>query len=426
MTGPSLIFDKSALQALNPDEAMWLDNFYMCNITPLFFVETLADLEKEVRAGKTPEQAVGHIAYKSPESACVNAHHENLLYGELTGQGVVEMSGRPIISGGRAVKLGNETGIIFEEPPEVEAFHRWQDHKFLEIERNIAKKWRVGLKTTNSEESIKLFQQFLSVFGTPKSLDELKQFVDRMLNDRHPEQTLKFGLSLIGVLPEAQQQVIQRWENTGRKPIKEFAPYMMHTISVDLFFYFGTAANLFSGFRHSQTHKVDIAYLYYLPFCKIFVSSDKIHKGIASYFLRPDQTFISGEDFKADLAKLDQHFAAFPEEVKNRGIVTFAFIPPDDKSFLTTQMWDKYMSSKWRDMKTRKFDGTDKVNPEVEKAILEKIKKFVKESKTIDSSELPDSDEVQSMAVGHKMSARKGKWKRFPTEVENSKNRILD
>ena len=62
MTGPSLIFDKSVLQALNPDEAMWLDNFYITNITPLFFVETLADLEKEVQAGRTPEQVVGNLA----------------------------------------------------------------------------------------------------------------------------------------------------------------------------------------------------------------------------------------------------------------------------------------------------------------------------------------------------------------------------
>ena len=50
--GPILIFDKSTLQALNPDQANWLDNFFMSNITPLFYIETLADLEKEVKAGK--------------------------------------------------------------------------------------------------------------------------------------------------------------------------------------------------------------------------------------------------------------------------------------------------------------------------------------------------------------------------------------
>jgi hypothetical protein len=35
-----------------------MDNFFMSNITPLFYIETLADLEKEVKAGKTPEWVV--------------------------------------------------------------------------------------------------------------------------------------------------------------------------------------------------------------------------------------------------------------------------------------------------------------------------------------------------------------------------------
>jgi hypothetical protein len=48
--GPSLIFDKSSLESLNLDEAALLDHFYRSNITPLFFVECLADLEKGSRA----------------------------------------------------------------------------------------------------------------------------------------------------------------------------------------------------------------------------------------------------------------------------------------------------------------------------------------------------------------------------------------
>lgn len=81
--GPVLIFDKSTLQGLSPNEAVWLDNFYLANITPIFFVETLADLEKEVRKGRTPEEVVGSLAYKTPDySSKPNAHHRHLLEGE--------------------------------------------------------------------------------------------------------------------------------------------------------------------------------------------------------------------------------------------------------------------------------------------------------------------------------------------------------
>jgi hypothetical protein len=64
--GLHLIFDKSALQSFSLDETNWLDHFYTTVITPLFYAEVLADLEKEVGRGKTPEQVVGALAHKTP------------------------------------------------------------------------------------------------------------------------------------------------------------------------------------------------------------------------------------------------------------------------------------------------------------------------------------------------------------------------
>jgi hypothetical protein len=85
--GPILIFDKSFLQSLNVDEAVWLDNFFLTAITPLFFVETLADLEKEVHGGRTPEQVVGGLARKTPDlQSHMATHYGTLLWAELNGQ----------------------------------------------------------------------------------------------------------------------------------------------------------------------------------------------------------------------------------------------------------------------------------------------------------------------------------------------------
>jgi hypothetical protein len=64
--GPVTIFDKSALQALSMDEAVWFDAFFYANVVPVFYVETLADLEKQVAEGKTPEDVVGMLAEKTP------------------------------------------------------------------------------------------------------------------------------------------------------------------------------------------------------------------------------------------------------------------------------------------------------------------------------------------------------------------------
>ncbi len=46
---------------------MKLDHFFIANVCPLFFVETLADLGKSVQNGSTPEQKDGVIADKFPE-----------------------------------------------------------------------------------------------------------------------------------------------------------------------------------------------------------------------------------------------------------------------------------------------------------------------------------------------------------------------
>jgi hypothetical protein len=44
MQGPSPIFDKSSIESFNLDEAVLMDHFYMSTITPVFYVECLADL----------------------------------------------------------------------------------------------------------------------------------------------------------------------------------------------------------------------------------------------------------------------------------------------------------------------------------------------------------------------------------------------
>ena len=100
----------------------------LANITPLLFIETLADLEKQVRRGRTPEGVVGSLAYKTPDiDSQPNVHHRTLIAGELTGGGEIDMRfGRPIVSGGKYTELEGRTGIVFEQPPEEEALNRWQ------------------------------------------------------------------------------------------------------------------------------------------------------------------------------------------------------------------------------------------------------------------------------------------------------------
>src|SRR5690242_15036925 len=119
--GPSLIFDKSSLESLNLDEAALLDNFYRSNITPLFLVECLADLEKSMASPKcTAEHLVGSLAIRAPDvNSAANVHHITMLKGELSRQfDVKKVFGRPAVGGGEAVQLGDQKGLIYRKTPE--------------------------------------------------------------------------------------------------------------------------------------------------------------------------------------------------------------------------------------------------------------------------------------------------------------------
>ena len=139
-----LIFDKSSLESLNLDEAIMLDNFYMSDMTPLFFVECLADLEKAIRSKSTPEQLVGSLASRTPESQSYpNVHHSNILRGELAGRfDLTTVRGRVVLAGGRHVLLADKKGVVFER-----SGRRWRSSAACEREE------KGGLRRRRSEKA---------------------------------------------------------------------------------------------------------------------------------------------------------------------------------------------------------------------------------------------------------------------------------
>jgi len=413
--GPILIFDKSALQSLNPDEAVWLDNFFLCNITPLFFIETLADLEKEVRAGRTPEQVVGNLAFKTPDmQSHPNVYHGRLLAAELAGMETIVMDGRLLKSGGRMVSLDRKKGFMFHRTQEEQALFRWQRHEFLDLDRQLAKVWRQGLSKVDYEEIYQSFQQWYTK-GKPKDLYEVKALAERNIDETDQERSLLFGMSLLRVQEAGQNEVMKRWHDAGKPAIGEFAPYFRYVFSIDLFFYLAIAADLISRERPvgKADNKIDIAYLYYLPFCMVFTSSDNLHERVVPLFLRDDQSFVKGQELKADLHKLDEHYAAFPEEVKIRGLHHFAGRPPSETSFLVTRLWDKHLPA-WRKQEVEKQD----LSPEAQKALVDLMNRIDKESQSSDPRERLTTEEIDYIQIKREVLRKKGKWSRFPPDVK--------
>ncbi len=406
--GPITIFDKSALESLSVDEAVWLDAHYSANITPLFFVETLADLEKEVAGGRIPEQVVGNLAEKTPDAGEPNVHHVALCVNELLGVRV-EMRGVPILAGGEQVESGGRRGIVFKESPEMEALRRWKRAEFLEIERRFAKVWRKVLSGLDLGAVYRDGQEIIRRHGRPRDLTEVKALAGA-LHEKPGSRYTREGLRGLPVSEEGRREIVERWRAAGEPPIRQLAPFTAHVLTVDSFFTIALGADYIS--RERPSNKIDVAYLYYLPFCMVFTSNDNLHARTAALFLGERQVFVRGQDLKADLARLDEHYSALPDEVKERGVISFAAYPPTEGDFLISRLWDSLMRPDWRE---HAREPGLKMSKEEGKELVAQIKLMADAPRTADEF---TSDEADAVLVQRMVPVRKGKWRLLPPEVE--------
>jgi hypothetical protein len=339
--GPITLFDKSFLQMLNTDEAVWFDRFFYPVICPLFYIETLADLWKTPREGKTAEEEVGIIASKTPEMHGGPCHfHRELYIQDLLGNHV-PLSGQIPMAGMRRVVRDGKEGAIAEVTAEAKAFYRWQDGRFYEVERLHGRRWREDLERTDLSVLEKSMKQIGISSKSCKSLDSALKLADQLvLGLSKTPARFDAMLEMLAVPHDMRLHIKGRWKSKGRPILKSFSPYAAHVLRVELFFRVALGANLIASTRAS--HKVDMAYLFYLPFCTLFTSSDKLHRQCAPLFMRANQRFVWGLDLKSDLNALNTHYAGLSDEVKQQGIFKFATHLPFESNGLIRQLFESF------------------------------------------------------------------------------------
>ena len=415
IVGPIVLFDKSFLQSLNLDESVWFDHFYYPVICPLFFVETLADLEKAVQEGRTPEQEVGSIAGKTPEvhgTPC--AHHGGLCIGDLMGH-PVPMDGRIPVAGGRLVKVDGRKGAVCEESPEAQAFSRWQRGSYLEVERQFAQVWRSSLRALDLLATADGIRAIGVDAKTCRSLQDAKRMARAVVNAKDsPIDCMRLASLFLNVPRQFEQPIVKRWRGAGCPPLATHSPFAAHVLTVEVFFQIALRASLISADRPSN--RVDIAYLFYLPFCMAFVSSDRLHGRCAPHFLRPDQEFVLGPDLKADLKRLNDHYSQLPESERETGITRFAPQPPETGEYLVSRLWDRYLPS-WRDMSPGLVAGA----PGQDREILERHARL-SGAPTLSPEEVDfGPDEVEMISMQRPPVRRqKGSWWQVPKNLDVS------
>lgn len=406
------LFDKSFIQSLSLDESVWFDHFFAPVVCPLFYVETLADLDKQLRSGRTPEQEVGIIAEKFPEMhGTPNVQHVTACTGELFGHRV-PMTGQILLAEGRLVKAGGQTGIVVEEAAESKAFSRWQKNEFADIERDQAKGWREIVTNLDLNEMRDRFRR-LGIDGKScKTLEQAKILAEQIVSSTDkPFDRMYLALLFLNIHPQYHHDILKRWSVMNYLPLTRYVPYVAYVYTIELFFQIALAANLISSDRPSN--RVDIGYLFYLPFSMAFVSSDKLHKRCAPLFLRSNQHFFWGPELKDGLRELNEHYGKLPDNEKEKGVISFAGYPPKEGNFLVSKIWDSYFPG-WRDRK--EVDLSDK-NIKHDK-LLKHLKKF-QEAPTLSKEEVDfDYSDVDSISLKRMVKKRKGSWFQVPKDLK--------
>ena len=413
--GPIIIFDKSSLQSLSVDESVWLENFFLTNLTPLFYIETLVDIEKEVRGNQTPQQIVSNIALKTPQNSYPNMHHSRLLVYNLLG-GKVDMSNRPNLGGGVFKESPDgRIGVHYEKFPEAEAMQRWQEEKFLEIEKNFARKWRQSLSNIDFDYMVGLTKNIIPKGKKFKHLEEIKSFVDHFVQGGYRE-LYELAFEVLKVPDGLRSNIMSRWEKEQYPGLTVFAPYAAYVLKVNLFLFLSMYSSFISKDRPSNM--IDIAYLYYLPFCMVFTSNDKLHIKTASLFMEQGQIFIQGQDLKSSLKELDEYYSKLPNEIRNQGVMKFAVYPPEEMNTLVVNLWDKLLPI-WRKHSKEK-NKRPIVPKESEKNTVDNMNRLVKEARTLNNTSQISDDEVDHMVFKRMVLIKKGKWRLLPPEVEKA------
>lgn len=413
--GPIALFDKSFLQSLSIDESVWFDHFFLPVVSPLFFVETLADLAKHSKgSSRTPEDEVRVIADKTPVmSGAPCVHHAQLCIANLLGQEAPHLAQIPV-AGGRPVRgVDGKPGVVFENSPEAEAFARWQRGQFHEVEHDIASNWRAMLSELNLPEVAHRIRLLGITPRTCRSVKEAYGIAAALVHSRNkPEQQIGLLFSFVHIPQHLQARIVHRWSQAGFPPLAGYASYAAHVLMVEIFFQIALAANLISAERPSN--RADIAYLFYLPFCHVFVSGDKLHKLCAPVFLRKEQDFVWAPGLKDDLARINRELMATTELERQVGLHKLAPRPPGDLSSMTVSLWQKHM---------RDADDEDEerlpIPPEAERKLIEHINSFAKAPTDLNVAGIP-SDELQSVSIERLVPARKGSWWLIPKRIADA------
>lgn len=313
--GPIVILDKSTFQSLSYREHIFLDKHFKENLTPILCMELLGDLSKYKSNTHSGKQKVVELSRKFSGSGPVtNLNYQTLCVNSLLGQ-KFPMDGRIIPDNYTAVRSSDGTnGGIIDLGPFNKSIMRWSAGNFQEFELMLSNYWRKITKNLNLSDFIDQLKKNYVIIPKVKNKKEITQVLNKLIDNTNLQDVwFKWILSQMYVDKKCFIAIEQRWSRSRQIYLEYFAPYAWYCTKAMLTLIIATQSNLI-GWK--STNLLDIQYLYYLPFCMVFISNDKLHQYLVPLLLRNDQMFVSGKELKKDLKRIMNEWENFTEKQK--------------------------------------------------------------------------------------------------------------
>ena len=339
--GPIVILDKSTFQSLSYHEHIFLDKHFYENLTPILCMELLGDLSKYKSNSQLGKQKVVELSRKFSGSGPVtNLGYQILCVNSLLGQ-KFPMDGRIIPDNYTTVRSPDNTyGGIIDLGLFNKAILRWSAGDFQEVELMLSEYWRkITGNFTLSDFSNQLEKNYV-IIPQVKNIEEITPAVDKLIdNTKLQDVWFEWILNQMFVDKKCFFAIRKRWSKSRQIYLEYFAPYAWYCIKVLLTLIIATRSNLI-GWK--STNLLDIQYLYYLPFCMVFISNDKLHHYLAPLLLRNDQCFISGKELKKDLKRIVNEWENLSGRQKILLSYALGSYPIPNKKSITYKLCKRY------------------------------------------------------------------------------------
>lgn len=376
MDGVTILLDKSALEMLSPDELNALARHYFLVVPPILITEIVGDLYSKRRSSKQDgiqTDLVQRVAKKIvTHAACLNIDYREIRSAELLGEYIDYGRFRPIVAATQTAfdDDGTEMALIVQDV-EMKLLLNWQDGKFSDDDEKYAKDWRERSAADLDQYKRQLKESQFDIAAS--NLADIRLQLDTEFRAGNQDKLFAYSCARAKLSAEQTQLVRSRWDLWGRERFYDFAPYTYFCLLVEMVFAYGLVKDLIRSSKKSKS-EVDLQYVFYFPFTRVFGSWDTLHSELWGVFGNPEkQSFVWGADLKSDLMAIHERWRDASED-ELATLYQSAPHPPFRENSFSVGLFEKMVAlGKLASRDDTIRDRQRKSTPEEDKARVEGI-----------------------------------------------------